>query len=85
MNSHKVILSGRGTVEITGVTGVVGFDDESIIVDTEKGRLQVQGSDITIQKLSVETGEVTATGDFAGINYIATAKDKGGFIARLFK
>ena len=40
---HKLTLSERKTLKISGVTGVVGFDEETVLLHTTMGDLTVRG------------------------------------------
>ena len=40
---HKLILQNRKSGSFTGVTDVVNFDANEIILDTELGRLTIKG------------------------------------------
>ena len=84
---HNAILENRKKLSLTGVSDVDCFDEESISLFTEDGTLTVRGSDLHINKLSVETGEVSIEGRVDALLYSeGDAKSKGmGFFARLFR
>lgn len=85
METHKLSIASRNIIDISGVTAVVGFDDESVVVDTQDGRLCVLGSGLSILKLSVETGEVSAQGRIDSVRYTGDSTDKKGVLSRIFK
>ena len=45
---HKLILQNRKSGSFTGVTDVVNFDANEIILDTELGRLTIKGKELEI-------------------------------------
>ncbi len=83
---QNIILEGRRKISISGVIDVESFDDMSVNLLTELGVLQIKGNEIKIEKLSLDTGEISATGDFYLIEYTADEKEKnGGFFSRMFR
>ena len=82
---HKLTLDDRKRLHITGVTDVESFDDNSITLITTSGTLVVKGVDIKIEKLSLDTNEVIANGDFFLTEYISDETAKRSFFARMFK
>lgn len=82
--SHSIILEERNKVSIGGVEDVVAFDEESIVLDTVKGRLIIKGDNIHITQFDTKTGDLWATGDFTALGY-TSAEKTNGFFARIFK
>ena len=85
---QNLILENRGKLSISGVIDVLSFDDQVVMVETELGLLTVEGENIRINKLSIDTSEVIVEGD---ISYLAYSdkeidKNKGGSILnKIFK
>ena len=48
---HKLILQNRKSGSFTGVTDVVNFDANEIILDTELGRLTIKGKELHVNRL----------------------------------
>ena len=48
---HKLILQNRKSGSFTGVTDVVNFDANEIILDTELGRLTIKGKELHVDML----------------------------------
>ncbi|MCL2368087.1 MAG: sporulation protein YabP [Oscillospiraceae bacterium] len=82
---HNVIIEGRERLNISGVEDVERFDEESIVVYTSRGLLIVQGSDLHIEKLSLDGGELAVEGEIHSLRYEEETKEKGSLLARLFK
>ena len=81
---HNLILEGRGNLRISGVSEVECFDDVHISVVTSVCVLGIHGTDLNIERLSLETGELGVSGRIDRLVYtdeVAT----GGFWARLFR
>lgn len=84
---HRMMLYDRRGVEITGVTDVVSFDAEEIILETSCGLLLVKGSELHMNRLTLEKGEVSVDGTIDGLTYADTAgadKKAGHLLGRLF-
>ena len=83
--TSNIVLNNRKVLNLTGVKDVGKFDDQSIIVFTNQGKLKVSGSNLKIGKLSVESGELELNGSINSIVYV-DLKDMGsGFFKNLFK
>jgi sporulation protein YabP len=80
---HKLTLEQRNSLTMTGVTEVVSFDENAVIVNTELGRLTVQGQQLQLKTLSVEGGQIAVEGNIAALQYEET-RQKGGWVHRLF-
>jgi len=66
---HDLTLSGREKLSITGVTEVVRFDDEAILLRTVQGALAVHGTELKLKTLSLEGGQVVVTGNIRALIY----------------
>lgn len=82
--SHNVIMEGRRRMMITGVKSVENFDDTAVCLQTCMGQLTVKGSELKVDKLNVDSGELNIQGNVIGMVYSDSAA-KGGFLSRLFK
>ena len=67
--NHNIILENRKSLSISGITDVDSFDDREISLYTELGELTIQGRELHIDAMSVETGEMTITGDIWAVVY----------------
>ncbi|WP_028514608.1 sporulation protein YabP [Ruminococcus flavefaciens] len=81
--NHNMILENRKSLSISGITDVDSFDDREIILYTQLGELTIQGRELHIDAMSVETGDMTITGDIWALIY--GDKDKKGPISALGK
>jgi len=81
--NHNMILENRKNLSISGITDVDSFDEREIILYTQLGELTIQGRELHIDAMSVETGDMTITGDIWALIY--GDKDKKGTISALGK
>ncbi len=86
--SHKLVINNRQTSMVTGVLDVLAFDLNEILLETEQGMLMVKGSDLHVNRLSLEKGEVDLTGNIDSVAYSdvqAKMQQTGNFLSKLFK
>lgn len=86
--THKLILSNRRTGTITGVSDVISFDIAEILLETEQGMLMIKGSDLHMNRLTLEKGEVDIEGRIDSLAYSdvnSYQKQGESLIGRLFK
>ena len=66
---HNIILEGRKKMSVSGVTDVDSFDENTVLLYTTMGELTVRGSDLHVNDLSVESGEMNIEGEIKSIVY----------------
>lgn len=81
---HSLILENRKMLTATGVSNVDSFNEQEIVARTDLGELIVRGSKLHIDKLNIETGELTIDGEVVSMAYSGN-QSSGGFFSRLFK
>ena len=83
---HNIIMENRESLNISGVSDVDSFDEQSVVIFTDMGELTVKGGNLQIQKFSVETGELTISGKVQLLSYSEDVSEKSqGFFGKLFK
>ena len=85
--SHRLIMTDRRKVELTGVTEVVSFDNQEIELETVEGAVRFGGEELHVKRLTLEKGEVELEGRICEITYHESQKGKtaGGMFGRLFR
>ena len=84
--AHNLILEDRKNLTVSGITDVESFDEREICLYTQLGELVIQGRELHIDSMSVETGDMTITGDIWSLVY--GDKDRRGpvsMLGRLFR
>lgn len=81
---HHIHLEERGTLSISGVMEVESFDEESIVLSTSQGGLVVRGSNLHIEQLSLDGGDLKVEGAVDSLTY-EEQPVRGGFFARLLR
>ena len=80
---HKLTLTERNTLTMTGVTEVVSFDDTTVVLHTTLGTLVVQGRDLQLKTLSQEGGQVAVDGTVSALSY-EEPRQSGSWLSRLW-
>ena len=84
MGNHRLELTGREHLLVSGVDDVERFDETGIVMSTCAGVLVVTGENLHIGKLSLDGGELSVDGRIDGISYEDGTSSGGGFLRRLF-
>lgn len=81
---HRLELSSREHLTVSGVEDVERFDETGIVMSTAAGTLVVTGENLHIGKLSLDGGELDVDGRIDSVAYEDDARSSGGFFSRLF-
>lgn len=79
---HRLTLSDRKKLTMTGVTEVISFDEDSVVLTTGLGTLVIQGTELQLKELSPSGGQVAVEGNIAALSY-EEPKNPGGWFRRL--
>jgi len=82
---QNLILESRRKLSITAVKDVESFDEEAVVINTARGALIVRGSNLHMEKLSLESGEVIVEGTIDSLEYESGNTQTGGFFSRIFR
>ena len=82
---HNLVLEDRRVLTVSGVSDVDSFDEETVVVFTDLGELTIRGSNLHINRLSVEVGELSVEGNIAALIYSDDTPKSGGFFSRVFR
>lgn len=86
--AHKLVLNNRKTSMVTGVLDVLSFDLNEVLLETEQGMLMVKGTDLHVNRLSLEKGEVDLSGNIDSIAYSdvhVKGKQSENLFSKLFR
>lgn len=81
---HNVIMEGRARLSVSGVEEVDSFDEAEIVMVTTQGNLIIRGSGLHIDRLSLETGELSVEGLITDLSYEEVGRT-GSLWTRLFR
>lgn len=86
--NHRLVINNRKTGTVTGVLDVLSFDLNEILLETEQGMLMVKGTDMHVNRLNLEKGEVDLAGNIDHISYSDIhqgAKTGENLLSKLFR
>ena len=83
--AHHIILEEREQLSVSGVEEVESFDENTIVMLTNRGTLIVRGEELHIEKLSLDGGDLKVEGTIDSLTYEDSGRDKGGLFSRLFR
>ncbi len=81
---HTLTLHARARVQITGVSEVQSFDEQSVVLITDCGELTVEGEGLHVSTLDIARGLVDVDGRVLGLIYSDAAPARRGLRSRLF-
>ena len=90
--NHTVMLDNRGKLVMTGTEDVSGFNEETehkyyrelLYLKTSCGCLVIKGENLHIDKLNLETGDVSIDGKINAMQYLGNGASKSK-LSKLFK
>jgi len=66
---HELRLSERNHLTMTGVTEVISFEENAVVLRTSLGMLIVQGTGLQLKTLSLDGGQVAVDGNVSALVY----------------
>lgn len=87
-SQHKILLTDRELLEVTGVLNVEKFTDDDVILETQLGMLGIKGEKMHMKQLNLDGGLIIMEGAIKSMSYSETAgtRDKGkSLFNKLFK
>ena len=79
---HKIVLDERRKLTVSGVTEVISFDSDTVLLKTVKGVLHITGEGLKLRALTPDAGRIEVDGQIDALTY--TQLREGGFFRRLF-
>lgn len=82
---QNITLQDRERLNITGVNNVDSYNDNTIVLSTVKGGLNIKGEGLNISKLNLDDGLLKISGTINSLTYISKEGAPKNLIERLFK
>ena len=84
--NQNIVLEHREKLSVSGVEHVTSFNEDTVVMETTEGILTIKGSDLDMNRLNLDDGNVTVQGRIYAILYSDSSSGKGmGFLGRMFK
>ena len=82
---HNIIMENRKKLSVSGINDIGSFDEHSVVLHTDYGDITINGTNLHMNALSVETGETSMDGEINSIIYSRSSDKSGSFLSRIFK
>ena len=80
---HRLTMEGRARLNVTGITEIESFDENTVVLYTTRGTLVIHGRQLHLSTLSVDGGPARVDGTFESGAY-GEEQRGGGRLRRLF-
>lgn len=82
----NIMIENRERVNLTGVIDIHSFDDELVLVETNLGIITLKGINLKINKLNLDSNELSVEGKVNSLGYSENMEQKkSNMIGKLFK
>ena len=76
--THRVTLCDRTSVSLTGIEDVISFDETAVVLATTQGTLAIEGENLHILQMNVDSKEFGIHGKICSLCYVERrAKGRG--------
>ena len=75
-DGYTLCLRGRSLLELRGIEDVCSFEESCVTLQTAEGMLTVDGEELHICRLEVESGELVIEGRVCGLYYTELSPGK---------
>lgn len=84
---QSLLLENKEILNVTGVENVDNFNDEIVVLITNKGKLTIKGEKLNISKLNVDEGKLIVKGVISSLVYsdYEGQREKVSLVKKLFK
>ncbi|MBQ3040992.1 MAG: sporulation protein YabP [Clostridia bacterium] len=73
---HDITVRSRRRTEMTGISDVTSFDDGTIVAQSDKFGISIEGENLKIERFDAESGELIVNGKINGIFYFTHSNQK---------
>lgn len=77
MDAGRLSMEARKKLTLTGATEVVRFDEDLVELNTNLGQLTIEGRDLRLKCLSLDTGTLVVEGELCGLRYMEPGRKRG--------
>ncbi len=79
-----LMIEDRKNVSVSGVKSIIGFGEDYVTLETDLGRLIIEGEGMKIESLEKSEGTINITGLISSA-YYSEMKSREGLFSTLFK
>lgn len=71
--NHALTVENRQKASLSGVSEVLSFDENQVVLMTEGGEMALTGEGLHVTKLMLEEGQMAVEGKIDGVQYAQRA------------
>ena len=79
----KIVICNQNDISISGISKVLSSTEKLISVVINDKVVAIEGENLAVSQLNVETGNMVASGKIVALKY-TTEKQKDGLLKRIF-
>ena len=76
----RLTITGGCELCMNGIERVLGFDDNYVLLESKEGRITIEGSNLAIEGLIKESGEIEINGKISAVIFSNTSAAAEAFI-----
>ena len=80
--NHKLLLDGRERLTVSGVEDVISFDECGVVLKTVMGILSIDGVELRIINLNVDSKDIEIAGKISGLIYQGAQSPKNSLFKK---
>ena len=77
IDAGRLTMEARKKLTLTGATEVVRFDEDLVELNTNLGQLTIEGRDLRLKCLSLDTGTLVVEGEISALRYAEPGRKRG--------
>ena len=82
---QTLTITNREVLLVDGVTKVLGFDSDYVLMACELGAITIEGESLAIENLTKESGELRIIGKINAVFFTNEKKERHGIFSKLVK
>lgn len=82
---HSISIEDRKNVRISGISEVSSYDTTAVVVESDFGRLVIQGGGLHINSFDQASGNLLLEGQIEALQYLENRQKGESFLAKLLK
>ena len=83
--TQSLLIKNREELSVNGIKKVLGFDSDYVLLESESGRITVEGQSLAIENLVKDSGDLQITGKITAVVFSDEKKARGGVLSKLVK
>ena len=74
--AHDISIRSRSHMEVSGVSNVISFDEETVCLETVMGDMMIEGEEIKVSTLDTEKQKIILNGKINALYYYGPSSER---------